>query len=210
MSQATLFDLVEPNQTRFQRLGDIAEIIPGRGIPKTSFAETGVPAVHYGQIPGLAPMFDIAPIGTVDTGKLVFAEYGDVVVTQRGFDLSKIWAASVWLGDKPVAVSDAAVIVRTGAWIPLFAGWVFQAPSIREQVKARVTGERPMGLTMPVLNSLVVPVPPLELQRERAEALETLRAMRSTGPGLLEEQLSAQGGVVRSRLWGLLKEAANA
>lgn len=31
-------------------LGDLGELVRGNGLPKSDFTESGVPAIHYGQI----------------------------------------------------------------------------------------------------------------------------------------------------------------
>ena len=34
----------------WKTLGEVGEFIRGNGLPKSDFTETGVPAIHYGQI----------------------------------------------------------------------------------------------------------------------------------------------------------------
>ena len=40
----------EDGQVEWKALGEVGELVRGNGLPKTDFTETGVPAIHYGQI----------------------------------------------------------------------------------------------------------------------------------------------------------------
>lgn len=39
-----------PGGVPFRALGEIGELVRGNGMPKTDFTESGVGAIHYGQI----------------------------------------------------------------------------------------------------------------------------------------------------------------
>jgi len=42
--------LLDGGEVEWKALGEIAEVIPGNGLQKKDFQESGFPAVHYGQI----------------------------------------------------------------------------------------------------------------------------------------------------------------
>ena len=42
--------LLDGVAVEWKPLGEIGELVRGNGLPKTDFTESGVPAIHYGQI----------------------------------------------------------------------------------------------------------------------------------------------------------------
>jgi len=45
-----LAKLLDGVAVEWKALGEIGELVRGNGLPKTDFTESGVPAIHYGQI----------------------------------------------------------------------------------------------------------------------------------------------------------------
>jgi hypothetical protein len=42
--------LLDGVEVEWKALGEVGELVRGSGLPKTDFTESGVPAIHYGQI----------------------------------------------------------------------------------------------------------------------------------------------------------------
>lgn len=66
-------------------LGELAELVRGSGLPKSDFVETGVPAIHYGQIYtyyGLETHSTISFVSEKTAQALKKVEPGDIVITR--------------------------------------------------------------------------------------------------------------------------------
>jgi type I restriction enzyme, S subunit len=49
-NQNLMEKLIEGVAVEWKALGVVGVLVRGNGLPKTDFTETGVPAIHYGQI----------------------------------------------------------------------------------------------------------------------------------------------------------------
>ena len=83
-------------------LGQVGKLVRGNGLQKKDFTETGVPAIHYGQI------YTYYGLSTVKTKSFVSPELaetlrkvekGDVVITNTSENLEDVGKALVYLGD---------------------------------------------------------------------------------------------------------------
>ena len=51
MSHASFMEkLLEGVEVEWKPLGKVGELVRGNGLPKSDFTESGIPAIHYGQI----------------------------------------------------------------------------------------------------------------------------------------------------------------
>ena len=69
-------------------LGEVGELVRGNGLPKTDFTESGIPAIHYGQIYtyyGLSTSSTKSFVSPETAKKLKKVNKGDVVITAIKF-----------------------------------------------------------------------------------------------------------------------------
>src|SRR5690554_5569499 len=82
-------------------LGEIGELVRGNGLPKTDFTESGVPAIHYGQIYtyyGLSTTSTLSFVSIETAKKLRKVDNGDVVITNTSENFEDVGKALVYLG----------------------------------------------------------------------------------------------------------------
>lgn len=93
MTPATqnILHLIRDTPVEWKTLGEVGELIRGNGLQKKDFTETGIPAIHYGQI------YTYYGIWTTETKSFVSSELakklrkvdkGDVVITQWSGQIS--------------------------------------------------------------------------------------------------------------------------
>ena len=94
-------------------VAEIGELVRGNGLPKTDFTESGVPAIHYGQIYtyyGLSTV-ETKSFVSVETAKTEKVDTGDVVVTNTSENLEDVGKALVYLGKQQAVTGGHATIL---------------------------------------------------------------------------------------------------
>ncbi len=91
------------SDVEWKTLGEVGELVRGSGLPKVDFTETGVPAIHYGQIYtyyGTHTSRTISFVSAETAKKLRKVNYGDVVITNTSENLEDVGKAVVYLGGR--------------------------------------------------------------------------------------------------------------
>ena len=105
----------EEGEVEWKTLGEIGELVRGNGLPKTDFTESGVPAIHYGQIYtyyGLSATSTKSFVSTKTAEKLKKVNKGDVVITNTSENLEDVGKAVVYLGECQAVTGGHASIFK--------------------------------------------------------------------------------------------------
>ena len=163
-----------PDGVPFRPLGEIGEFVRGNGLQKADLTDAGVPAIHYGQIHtayGVWTKETKSFTSTELASRLRRAKPGDLVIATTSEDDSAVAKATAWLGDTEAAVSGDAYIFRH-ALDPKYVAYFFQSCSFQEQKNRHITGTKVRRISGEALARIVIPVPPLEVQREIVRILD--------------------------------------
>lgn len=165
-----LFAFSEGGDVPWRPMGDedVGEFIRGRRITKSDFTETGVGAIHYGEL--------YTHYGTVATeartfvspelaARLRHASHGDLVIAATGEDPEAVCKATAWLGDDDVVVHDDCYIYRH-TLNPKYAAYFMQSESFHRQKRQFVAGAKVSRVSGANLAKIRIPVPSL-LEQER-------------------------------------------
>ena len=164
-----------PNGVPYRRLGDIATICRGGSFQKKDFTESGVPCIHYGQIYtryGLFVNETITYIGEETAQKQKFAEPNDVVMAVTSENIEDVCKCVAWLGDGKVAVSGHAAIIHHSMNPKYLVYWLHSSSFYQQKAKI-ANGTKVIEVAPAKLSDVVLPVPPLEVQREIVRILDT-------------------------------------
>lgn len=161
-------------------LGQMGTFTRGRRFTKTDYVDAGIGCIHYGQI-----YTDYDAVAT-QTGTFVpealrpslrFARPGDLIVAGTSETVDDVCKAVAWMGEGDVAVHDDCFVYTHGL-DPLFASYVFASRQFQEQ-KARFASEtKVVRVSATNLAKIVIPVPPLAVQREMVGAVEEFERAR--------------------------------
>ncbi|WP_340699128.1 restriction endonuclease subunit S [Cellulosimicrobium funkei] len=174
----------------YKFLGDVGTFVRGNGLQKKDLLDSGVPAIHYGQIHTHYGVWTTQVKSFVTpefASKLRHAEPGDLVIATTSEGDDAVGKATAWLGDEPAAVSGDAYIYRH-TLDPKYIAYFFQSEHFQVQKKAGITGTKVRRISGHSLARIRVPVPPLEIQREIVKILDALTGMKAE----LEAELGAE------------------
>lgn len=158
----------------YKALGDVGVFMRGSSFQKKHFADDGTPCIHYGQV---HTRFNIATDEVVSyldesfAAKMKRAQPGDLIIATTSEDDDAVGKAIAWLGDTDVVVSNDAYIYRHEL-DPKYMAYVFASDLFQEPKRQYITGTKVRRLNDKSMSKIVIPVPPIEVQREVVRVLD--------------------------------------
>ena len=164
-----------PNGVEYKKLGDVATISRGGNFQKKDFVEQGVPCIHYGQIYtkyGLFVDSTLTFISEEKAKKQKMAVKNDVIMAVTSENIEDVCKSLAWLGDEDVAVSGHSAIVHH-TLNPKYLVYYLHTEHFNSQKRKLAHGTKVIEVTPDRLNDVMLPVPPLEVQREIVRVLDS-------------------------------------
>ncbi|MHB1341060.1 MAG: restriction endonuclease subunit S [Coriobacteriia bacterium] len=175
-------------------LGELGEFIRGRRFTKDDYVESGLGAIHYGEIYthyGTAATETKSFVRPELKSTLRLAQTGDLIIAATGENTKDVCKAVAWLGAEAIAVHDDCYIYRHELE-PCFASYYFQSAAFQDQ-KIRLTSESKLArVSGASLAKIIAPVPPREVQREVVKILDRLSELEVRFESELQEELAAR------------------
>lgn len=194
-----------PDGVEYKTLGEVGVFIRGSSFQKKHFVENGVPCIHYGQV---HTKFNIATdevVSYLDEGfaaKMKRAQPGDLIIATTSEDDDAVGKAVAWVGDTDVVVSNDAYIYRHEL-DPKYMSYVFASDLFQKPKRQYITGTKVRRLNGQNMSKIVIPVPPIEVQREVVRVLDEYTAAHDELVRKLEEETALreqQLSLVRNQL----------
>lgn len=179
-----------PNGVEHKELGIVGTFIRGNGLQKSDLRESGVSAIHYGQIHTIYGVWTSETKSCVTKEmalKLRKAQPGDLVIATTSEDDAAVAKAVAWIGENEVAVSGDAYIYRHSL-DPKYVSYFFQSEDFQSQKKRFITGTKVRRISGDSLAKIRIPTPPLEVQQEIVKVLDAFKKLEAE----LEVELKAE------------------
>ena len=172
-----------PEGVEFRALGDIARLVRGNGLPKSDFAETGVGCIHYGQIYthyGVWAKETLSRVSEEKAKNLAKVNPGDLVITNTSENVEDVCKAVAWLGDSQIVTGGHATVIKPGDRLdPRFLSYWFCTSGFFAQKKRLAVGTKVIDVSAKSLATVSVPVPPLSVQQEIVQVLDTFTELEA-------------------------------
>lgn len=185
---------VIPGGVERKPLGDLGEFFRGNGLQKKDLLTEGFPAVHYGQIHTHYGVWTTATesFASNETAtKLRQAKRGDLLIATTSEDDLSVAKATAWLGETNVALSGDAYIYRH-TLDPRYVAYFFQTEQFQVQKRPFISGTKVRRISGSSLAKILIPVPPLEVQREIVRVLDQFSQLETELETELEAELDAR------------------
>lgn len=178
------------------KLNDLGELIRGNGLQKKDFTETGVPAIHYGQIYTYYGTFATETKSFVSpelAKKLKKVDCGDVVITNTSENFEDVGKAMVYLGKEQAVTGGHATIFKPNHEKILSKYFVYltQTSFFTNEKRKYAKGTKVIDVSATDMAKIILPIPPLEEQQHIVSILdkfETLTDSITEGLPLAIEQ----------------------
>lgn len=181
-----------PNGVEYKKLGQLGEFIRGSGLQKKDITDfdNGFGAIHYGQIYTYYSIHTNKTksfVASAHSKKLKKAKSGNLVIATTSENDTDVCKAVAWLGKKDIAVSSDACIYRHSLE-PKYVAYFFQSEQFQLQKLGNITGTKVRRVSPSCMAKFLIPVPPLEIQREIVKVLDTFTKLEAE----LEAELEAR------------------
>ena len=183
---AELIEELCPNGVEYKPLGEIAQLVRGNGMPKTDFIESGVGAIHYGQIYtkfGVWAEEVISYVSEEKAAKLAKVNPGDIIITNTSENLDDVCKSVAWLGNEQIVTGGHATVIKHQQNAK-FLSYYFQSADFQKLKKKYAFGTKVIDVSAKNLEKIKIPVPPLKIQEEIVRILDRFT--------LLEAELEAR------------------
>ncbi|GAB3275676.1 restriction endonuclease subunit S [Sinomonas notoginsengisoli] len=183
-----------PKGVHFKTLGDTGEFIRGNGLQKSHLTSEGAPAIHYGQIHTHYGTWTDSTKSFTDpalAARLRRAKPGDLIIATTSEDDAAVAKATAWIGEGEVAVSGDAYIYRH-TLDPRYVAYFFQTEQFQNQKSKHITGTKVRRVSGTALAKIRIPVPPLKVQHEIVQILDSFIELEKGLEKELEKELEAR------------------
>ena len=163
-----------PEGVEYKTLGEIATIIRGNGLQKKDFTTTGVGCIHYGQIYtyyGAYAETTKSFVSSALADKLQKVHPGDLVVAVTSENVEDVCKCVAWLGKEDIVTGGHAAIIRHQQ-DPKYLSYYFQTADFFEQKRKLAAGTKVIDVQPQKLARILIPLPPLPVQREIVRILD--------------------------------------
>ncbi|MRS14254.1 restriction endonuclease subunit S [Enterobacteriaceae bacterium RIT691] len=155
--------LLDGVEVEWLPLGKLGELVRGSGLPKADFTESGVPAIHYGQIYtfyGLSTETTKSFVSQETAEKLKKVNTGDVVITNTSENFEDVGKALVYLGAEQAVTGGHATIFKpslgiVGKYFAYFTQTDFFAGEKRRYSK----GTKVIDVSATDMAKIIIPIP---------------------------------------------------
>ena len=164
-----------PDGVEYKTIGEIAtDIYRGAGITRDQVTDDGIPCVRYGEIYTTYGVWFEACVSHTDESKVSNAKYfehGDILFAITGESVEDIAKSTAYVGhEKCMAGGD--IVVLKHEQDPKYLSYALATSSARAQKSKGKVKSKVVHSSVPAIQAIKVPVPPLEVQREIVRVLD--------------------------------------
>lgn len=180
--------LLDGDAVEWRPLGSLAELVRGNGLQKKDFTETGVPAIHYGQI------YTYYGLSTIETKSFVSPDLakqlkkvdkGDVVITNTSENLDDVGKALVYLGERQAVTGGHATILKPGeCLLGKYFAYFTQTDEFSGEKRKYAKGTKVIDVSATDMAKIKIPIPcpknqkkSLEIQSKIVQILDGFTAL---------------------------------
>lgn len=189
-----------PDGVEYKAIGDFGELVRGNGMPKSDFVKSGVGCIHYGQIYtyyGIWTTETISFVSSEKSERLAKVDPGDLIITNTSENIDDVCKAVAWIGDAQIVTGGHATVLKHNQ-DPKYLSYYMQTQHFFSEKKKHTTGTKVVDVSAKNLAKIMIPVPPLEVQREIVKVLDTFTKLQAE----LQAELQA-----RSRQYTYYRDA---
>lgn len=144
-------------------LSELGDLVRGNGLPKKDFTETGVPAIHYGQIYtyyGLSTESTLSFVSFETAEKLKKVNKGDVIITNTSENFEDVGTALAYLGEEQAVTGGHATIFKPNNWVlGKYFAYFTQTTAFKKAKRKYAKGEKVIDVSANDMSKIEIPIP---------------------------------------------------
>lgn len=196
-------NLLNGVQVEWKALSELGDLVRGNGLQKKDFTESGVPAIHYGQIYtyyGLSTTTTKSFVSPELAKQLRKVEKGDVVITNTSENLEDVGKALVYLGEHQAVTGGHATIFKPGECIlGKYFAYFTQTKAFASEKRKYAKGTKVIDVSATDMAKICIPIPcpdnpkkSLEIQAELVRILDTFTSLTAELTAKLTAELTVR------------------
>ncbi|MDR1403985.1 MAG: restriction endonuclease subunit S [Candidatus Methanoplasma sp.] len=167
-----------PDGVVYKTLGEIAtDMYRGSGIRRDEITEDGEPCVRYGEIYTTYGIWFEDCVSRTKSGLKTF-EYGDILFAITGESVNEIAKSCAYMG-RDCCFAGGDIIVMKHKQNPKYLAYVLSTDDIQRQKSRGCVKSKVVHSSDTKLKSILIPIPPLEIQQEIACILDKFTQLES-------------------------------
>lgn len=171
-----------PDGVEYMRLGDFAtQWYRGAGIKKDEIGQEGIPCIRYGEIHTIYKIWFDKCVSHTDETKQPskkYADYGDILFAITSEDIPFIGNSVAYMGKERIMVGGDIVVMKH-TQNPKYISYALSTiDAIKQKGKGKVKS-KVVHTSVPSLQQIVIPVPPLPVQEEIVRILDTFTELQA-------------------------------
>lgn len=193
MSNRIIEKLLNGAEVEWKPLGEVGELIRGNGLQKKDFTETGVPAIHYGQIYTYYGTFADKTKSFVSievAKKLKKAQKGDVLIAGTSENVEDVMKPLGWLGDEIVFSGDMFAFRPNSNLDTKYLTYLLQTERFTKYKEKYAQGTKVIRLNSVSFLKYEIPIPELKIQEKIVKTLDKFTELEATLEATLEAELA--------------------
>ncbi|WP_371173722.1 restriction endonuclease subunit S [Buchananella felis] len=186
------FDSIDSSFLR--PLPSFATIRRGNAMPRKDLSDTGIPAIHYGDIYTRYPTSIDTALAFIDerlSRKLLHISPTDVIVASTSENVEDLGTACVWNGGRTAVIGGHATALSTNQDSLYLAYW-FKSSQFQKQKARLAKGTKVIDLGLSQFRSLILPLPPLSEQNRISRLLHSMDVLISDHLDGLPAEIAAR------------------
>ncbi len=190
--QLLTFD--DDDNVEWKPLGELGELVRGNGLPKKTFTETGVPAIHYGQIYtyyGISTTSTISFVSHETAATLKKVNTGDVIITNTSENFEDVGTPLVYFGREQAVTGGHATIFKPNNMIlGMYFAYFAHTHSFEQSKRRLAKGTKVIDVSSKDMAKITIPIPypdnPKKSLTEQQRIVAVLDAFNSLTTSLTE------------------------
>ena len=179
-----LIEMIQTAPVEWKPLGEVGLLVRGNGLQKKDFTESGVPAIHYGQIYtyyGNQTDKTLAFVSPELAEKLKKVDKGDVVITNTSENIEDVGKALLYLGEEQAVTGGHATIFKPSKEIVGKFFVYFTQTEIFDKAKRKFAkGTKVIDVSATDMAKIQIPIPSLETQQKIVKILDKFTELEAT------------------------------
>ncbi|WP_315338265.1 restriction endonuclease subunit S [Neisseria sicca] len=171
-----LIEMIQTAPVEWKPLGEVGLLVRGNGLQKKDFTESGVPAIHYGQIYtyyGNQTDKTLSFVSPELAEKLKKVDKGDVVITNTSENIEDVGKALLYLGEEQAVTGGHATIFKPSKEIVGKFFVYFTQTEIFDKAKRKFAkGTKVIDVSATDMAKIQIPIPSLETQQKIVKILD--------------------------------------
>ena len=183
-----------PDGVEYKPIREVATVSRGGSFQKKDYVAEGFPCIHYGQIYTTYGLFvnnTISFISDTTAAKQKKAVSGDVIMAVTSENMEDVCKCVAWLGEGEVAVSGHTAIIHHNQ-NPKYLVYYLRSSLFFAQKVKLAHGTKVIEVRPDSLLDVVIPVPPLPVQREIVRMLDHFTELTAELTTQLTAELTAR------------------